>query len=221
MKINEILLNKKLEEYYSLVIEYNKVMNLTSITEKNEFYDKHFYDSLFIDEIYDFQNKVIMDLGSGAGFPGIPLAICHPEAKFYLVEPIKKRCNFLTLVKEKLGLNNVYVINKRSEDLDETFNEKFDLILSRAVAKLNILVEISVKFLKINGILIFSKGLNYQGEINEAKNALGILKLKYEKTIKAYLPFSNETRFYIIIKKLGKTPSNYPRRFSLIKKKPL
>ena len=82
MKINEILLNKKLEEYYSLVIEYNKVMNLTSITEKNEFYDKHFYDSLFIDEIYDFQNKVIMDLGSGAGFPGIPLAICHPEAKF-------------------------------------------------------------------------------------------------------------------------------------------
>ena len=221
MKINEILLNKKLEEYYSLVIEYNKVMNLTSITEKNEFYDKHFYDSLFIDEIYDFQNKVIMDLGSGAGFPGIPLAICHPEAKIYLVEPIKKRCNFLTLVKEKLGLNNVYVINKRSEDLDETFNEKFDLILSRAVAKLNILVEISVKFLKINGILIFSKGLNYQGEIDEAKNALDILKLKYEKTIKAYLPFSNETRFYIIIKKLGKTPSNYPRRFSLIKKKPL
>ena len=221
MEIDKILKEEKLKKYMDLVLKYNQSMNLTAIVDEKSFYDKHFYDSLYIDEFIDLKDKKIMDLGSGAGFPGIPLAICHNEATFYLVEPLKKRCNFLNLVKEELGLDNVVVINSRAEDLDKEFKEYFDLIVTRAVSKINILVEICTLYLKINGNLILYKGLKYQEEIDESKNAIGTLKLKVEGVKKGILPFSKETRFYIILSKLDKTPAGYPRAYSRICKKPL
>ena len=196
-------------------------MNLTSITDVEEFYDKHFYDSIFVIDSFDFKNKVVMDLGSGAGFPGIPLAIVLKDTTFYLVETMTKRCNFLNKVVQELDLKNVIVVNKRAEDLDDCFVEKFDFITSRAVSKLNILLELSAKFLKIGGNMIFLKGLKYLEEVEESKNAFKILNLNYIKTLESTLPFSKETRFYIIVKKLGKTNPQYPRPYQKIKKKPL
>lgn len=221
MTINDIKSNETLKKYMDLVLKENEVMNLTSITDEEEFYDKHFYDSLFVIDSFDFKNKVVMDLGSGAGFPGIPLAIVLKDTTFYLVEPMIKRCNFLNKVVQELDLKNVIVVNKRAEDLDDSFIEKFDFITSRAVSKLNILLELSAKFLKIGGNMIFLKGLKYQEEVEESKNAFKILNLNYIKTLEATLPFSKETRFYIIVKKLGKTNPQYPRPYQKIKKKPL
>lgn len=221
MKIEEIVSNDQLKEFMQLVLEENKRINLTAILEENEFVEKHLFDCLYLTEFIDFKDKEVMDLGSGAGFPGIPLAIVLKNTKFTLVEPIKKRCDFLNMVKDKLNLNNVVVLNKRVEDLDASYTEKFDYVTSRAVSKLNILLELSARYLKINGKMVFLKGLKYQDEIKESQNALKVLSLSYVNTVKAILPFSKESRFYIIIKKSDKTNICYPRIFSKIKKRPL
>ena len=160
--LDEIRNNTKLQEYKRMVIETNEVLNLTAITDSFEFDVKHLYDSLLISDYFDYRFKNIMDLGSGAGFPGIPLAILLKDTNFYLVEPTKKRCDFLTRVKDALNLTNVTIINKRSEDLDINFRGYFDFIVTRAVSRLNILLEISLPFLKTNGYLICYKGIKYQ-----------------------------------------------------------
>ena len=219
--LDEIRNNTKLQEYKRMVIETNEVLNLTAITDSFEFDVKHLYDSLLISDYFDYKFKNIMDLGSGAGFPGIPLAILLKDTNFYLVEPTKKRCDFLTRVKDALNLTNVTIINKRSEDLDINFRGYFDFIVTRAVSRLNILLEISLPFLKTNGYLICYKGIKYQEEINESSKALKILNSTIEEVKKETLPFLNEERFNIIIKKNKEIDKKYPRLYSIIKKRPL
>ena len=219
--LDEIRNNTKLQEYKRMVIETNEVLNLTAITDSFEFDVKHLYDSLLISDYFDYKFKNIMDLGSGAGFPGIPLAILLKDTNFYLVEPTKKRCDFLTRVKDALNLTNVTIINKRSEDLDINFRGYFDFIVTRAVSRLNILLEISLPFLKTNGYLICYKGIKYQEEINDSNIALKILNSSIEEVKKETLPFLNEERFNIIIKKNKEIDKKYPRLYSIIKKRPL
>ena len=219
--LDEIRNNTKLQEYKRMVIETNEVLNLTAITDSFEFDVKHLYDSLLISDYFDYKFKNIMDLGSGAGFPGIPLAILLKDTNFFLVEPTKKRCDFLTRVKDALNLTNVTIINKRSEDLDINFRGYFDFIVTRAVSRLNILLEISLPFLKTNGYLICYKGIKYQEEINDSIIALKILNSTIEEVKKETLPFLNEERFNIIIKKNKEIDKKYPRLYSIIKKRPL
>lgn len=219
--LDEIRNNTKLQEYKRMVIETNEVLNLTAITDSFEFDVKHLYDSLLISDYFDYKFKNIMDLGSGAGFPGIPLAILLKDTNFYLVEPTKKRCDFLTRVKDALNLTNVTIINKRSEDLDINFRGYFDFIVTRAVSRLNILLEISLPFLKTNGYLICYKGIKYQEEINDSIIALKTLNSTIEEVKKETLPFLNEERFNIIIKKNKEIDKKYPRLYSIIKKRPL
>lgn len=219
--LDEIRNNTKLQEYKRMVIETNEVLNLTAITDSFEFDVKHLYDSLLISDYFDYKFKNIMDLGSGAGFPGIPLAILLKDTNFYLVEPTKKRCDFLTRVKDALNLTNVTIINKRSEDLDINFRGYFDFIVTRAVSRLNILLEISLPFLKTNGYLICYKGIKYQEEINDSNVALKVLNSTIEEVKKETLPFLNEERFNIIIKKNKEIDKKYPRLYSIIKKRPL
>ena len=205
----------KLDEYYELVIEWNQKINLTAITNKDEFYKKHFIDSL---SPISYLSGKVCDIGSGAGFPGIVLAIFKPDISFTLIEPIKKRCTFLELVINKLNINNVIVLNKRSEELK--IRETFDFVLSRAVAKLNILTEISFHLLKINGKAIFLKGDIQQEEItnaNKTLNALGNQKF-YQKII---LDSKDYKRCLMIVSKTTKTDEKYPRAYNKIKNKPL
>ncbi len=220
ININEKQL-EKLDAFYNMLIEKNKVMNLTAITDKKEVYYKHFYDSLSIIKIVNLekQNK-LCDFGSGAGFPGIILGIIFPNLQITLVEAQLKRVNFLNEVIEKLDLKNIEAIHERIEDYVQKNEEKFDIIIARAVAKLSILLEWSVKGLKINGSFIAMKTDSKQ-EISEIKNALNILNMKIEKSIDFILPEYEAKRCLISIKKLSKTNKKYPRKYSEIKRRPL
>lgn len=209
---------EKIKKYIELILEFNKKINLISKKDEPLIYERHIKDSLFPSNFFDFSNKKAIDIGSGAGFPGVPLAIFFPSLYIELYEPIKKRANFLTIVKENLSLNNVEIKNDRIENRNK--NEKVDVVLSRATFSLPILLELSVPFLKVNGILISYKGEKYQDEINLSSNALKILnsrvidiKFKDEKNKKLGVN--------LFIKKEEETSKLYPRNFSIINKKPL
>lgn len=210
--------NEVIEKYISLVLKENEKINLTAITDIDEFRVKHIEDSLKPSLVFDFNNKVIMDLGSGAGFPGIPLAINFPSSKFVLVEPITKRANFLNKVKEELDLKNVEVLNSRIEDLDKDY--KYDVIVSRAVKELRILLELSIPYLKVGGTLVAYKGPKVEEEIEESTNALNLLSAQiYQKQeLNLNKKFS---RVNLFIRKLSETDKKYPRNFAQISKKPL
>lgn len=213
--------NEKLEMFMELVLEENKTMNLTRITDKNEFILKHFYDSFLPTKKISFENKKILDVGSGAGFPGIPLAIMFPSSTFYLLETTTKKCDFLKKTIDKLEIKNVYVLNKRAEDISDEERENFDIVVSRALGNLNMLLELCIPYVKIRGKFIAYKGINYQNEINDAKNAFKLLNCEIREIQKTKLPISNEERFNIIITKTHVCDKKYPREFSQIKKKPL
>ncbi len=204
-------------QYYQLINEYNQVMNLTGIDDLYGVYLKHFYDSLTACKLIDDDVKTIADLGSGAGFPGIVLAIYYPEIKFSLIEPLTKRCKFLAIVVEKLGLKNVEIINERAEDI----TKKFDVVTSRAVSRLNILLELAMPLVKINGYFIALKGAQAQVEIKEAQNALKELSSEIIVCDQIILPFEESKRENLKIKKLKVTNKKYPRNYGQIKKKPL
>ncbi len=204
-------------QYYQLINEYNQVMNLTGIDDLYGVYLKHFYDSLTACNLIDDNVKTIADLGSGACFPGIVLAIYYPEIKFSLIEPLTKRCKFLAIVIEKLGLKNVEIINERAEDI----TKKFDIVTSRAVSRLNILLELAMPLVKINGYFIALKGAQAQIEIKEAQNALKELSSEITICDQIILPFEESKRENLKIKKLKATNKKYPRNYGQIKKKPL
>ena len=214
-------MQSKLQKFMDLVLKENEVMNLTAITDYNEFIDKHFYDSLLPTEVIDFNNKKIIDVGSGAGFPGIPLAIVFPNSKVTLLEPMNKRCIFLQEVVDELELKNVVIICKRAEDIDFLLRESFDVVTARAVTNLRILVELTLPYLKNKGVLVAYKGIKYKEEINEANNALKVLNSRIEFIQNRKLPISNEDRFNIIIIKEKNIDKKFPREFSQIKKNPL
>lgn len=210
----EELINKFIE----MVLVENEKFNLTAITNIEEFKKRHIEDSLSPSKVFDFSNKEILDLGSGAGFPGIPLAIYYPSSKFYLVEPIEKRATFLNSVKKSLLLDNVEVINKRMEVLPKI--KKYDVIVSRAVSELSILLELSIPYLKIDGILLAYKGKKGEEELIKAKNALKVLNAKVVDIQKEKIN-DNDERNNLFIRKEKECDSIYPRLYQKIKKKPL
>lgn len=206
--------------YFNILVEENEKYNLTAITEKNDVYLKHFYDSVLLLNYFDLSNKRVLDIGSGAGFPGIPLAICCKTSTFFLCEPTTKRAKFLELVKEKLGLDNVVVINKRAEDLDDKYRDYFDVVTSRAVSALNIIAELSVPFVKVNSYFIPFKGSIASEEIKNSKNAFKVLNIVLEKE-ESYTLDQNQCRTLIFFRKTKKTLHKYPRNYSIIKQRPL
>ncbi len=212
INITELQL-QQLERYYELLIEYNKVMNLTGITDKEEVYLKHFYDSLTITKVIDLNNyETLCDVGTGAGFPGLVIKILYPHLKVTLLDSLNKRLNFLNIVIKELNLKDIETIHTRVEE----YNKKFDITVARAVAPLNILLEYCIPITKVNGYFIAMKGKN-----EEASNA--ILKLNSEiiETNSFLLPIENSNRTIIKIKKIKETDKKYPRKYSEIKKNPL
>ena len=206
----------KFETYKNLLKEYNKKFNLTSITDDENIYLKHFYDSLCLFKVPELINaSTLLDIGTGAGFPGIPIAICKKNIKVTLVESNGKKCNFLNLVKEKLNLNNVEVINRRAEDYTKTHKNEYDIVTSRAVAHLNVLSELEIPSLKINGYFLPLKS-NIDNEIIESSNKIEKLGGIIEEKIAFKLPIENSNRSIIKIKKIKETPEIYPREYSKI-----
>lgn len=204
------------ELFYDTLIEENAKYNLTAITDKDEAIEKHFYDSIVLLKEFDLSNSNVMDIGSGGGFPAIPLAICCPSANFYLVESSAKKCKFLNLVKEKLNLKNVTVICGRVEENPANLRSFFDFCTSRAVTQLRILLELSIPYLKVNGELLAHKGINYQTEIDDSKLAFENLNSKVVKEFEYNLENCKQTRYILDIKKLKETDKKYPRKYSQI-----
>lgn len=209
---------QQLEKYYELLIEENKKTNLTRITQKDEVYLKHFYDSLTITKVIDLnQNLSLIDIGTGAGFPGLVLKIVFPTLNITLLDSLNKRIDFLNKVIKELNLKNIKTVNSRIEDYQK---ETFDIVTSRAVAKTNILLELSCRLTKINGYFIFLKA-NIEEELKESQNAIKELNLTIEKKETFNLPIENSQRTILKIKKISPIPTKYPRNFAKIKKKPL
>ena len=214
---NNIILNdKQIESYktYSkLLQEWNKVMDLTAIDEEAQIVEKHFYDSLISAKYFRYENQTLLDIGSGAGFPGLVLAIAFPNLKITLLEPTLKRCNFLNEVIKVLDLSNVKVVNDRAENYVKEKRESFDLV--------TMLLELSIPFLTIQGTMIALKGKNANLELKEAENALKILNVKLLKNYEFKLPSEEENRSILLLKKEARTNIKYPRNYGTIKKKPL
>lgn len=220
--INDQAVLDSLYIYYEMLYETSKVMNLTTIVELEEAYIKHFYDSLLMSKVVDLTKELTLaDIGTGAGFPGLVLKIVYPNLKVTLIEPIGKRCKFLQSVIDRLELKDIYVVNERAEDAVKKYRESFDVVTARAVASLNILSEICVPFVKINGLFIALKGSSYQEEIDNACQAVGKLKVKLTKKVLLELPLKLGERSILVYKKTESTPNIYPRLYAKIKKNPL
>lgn len=223
LELNETQL-QQFERYYELLVEWNKVMNLTAITDYEEVYEKHFLDSLAIVKVEDI-NKVesIIDIGTGAGFPGIPLKIVFPHLKVVLLDSLNKRINFLNTVIEELGLENVETLHGRAEDYAKKaeYREQADLCVSRAVANLSTLSEYCLPYVKVDGKFIPYKSGEITTEADEAKKAVGILGGNVKKILKFHLPDSDITRSFVVIEKKKATPKKYPRKAGLPSREPL
>lgn len=222
--INIEMTENQIEKFYiymTQLLEWNKKMNLTAIEEENEIILKHFIDSLTI-KGYIKDAKSMIDIGTGAGFPGIPIAIINNNINITLLDSLNKRINFLNDIIQKLELNNVIAINGRAEDIArlETYREKFDIVTSRAVAPFNILLEYMLPFNKVNGRSISMKGSNIE-EIENSDKALNELGGKIESIEKINLPKTEVQRNIIIIEKIKRTPNKYPRKAGIPKKEPL
>lgn len=211
---------KQLEMYYNLLIEWNNKMNLTGITERNSVYLKHFYDCITLIKAIDLtKNLKIVDVGTGAGFPGLVLKIVFPNLDVVLVDALNKRINFLNHVIESLKLKNIEAIHDRIENYAKNNLEVFDLVTCRAVAKLNIISELCLPLAKINGYFIPMKA-TIEDEISDTKY-LEVLKSKVESVITFNLPIENSVRNLIVIKKYGSIDKKYPRQYDKIIKNPL
>ena len=217
IEINDDIM-EKLDIYYNLLKDENKKYNLTAITEEEQVYLKHFYDSISIAKIINIYNESICDIGTGAGFPGIVLKIFFPNIKLTLVESNNKKCNFLKMVSEKLNLNNIEIINERAEIYSKDNRELYDIVTSRAVAPLKHLLEYSVPLVKVDGYYIAMKS-NINNEIENIDNYYNKLNIKEVDKIEFKLPVENSIRTLIKYKKIKETNKIYPRKYTDIKKK--
>ncbi|HHX33330.1 MAG TPA: 16S rRNA (guanine(527)-N(7))-methyltransferase RsmG [Mollicutes bacterium] len=209
-----------LDIYYKYLNEYNKHTNLTSITEEKDVYLKHFYDSLTICKTVDLNKfESLLDIGTGAGFPGLVLKIFYPHLKVTLLDSNGKKIKFLENLSQKLNIE-VNIVNERSEDYIKEKRESFDIVTSRAVADLSILLELALPFVKKGGYFIPLKG-EVTKELNDSQNALSILKGKIIKKEEFFLPIENSKRTILLIEKTDKNNIKYPRQFNQIKRKPL
>ena len=221
IKLNTIQENQFLT-YFNELVEVNQYMNLTAITEKEDVYRKHFLDSLEIVRALDQKEAyTLCDVGSGAGFPSIPLAIVDLNVNVTIIDALNKRIKFLNELTNKLGLNNVNALHKRAEDYVKEVGASFDVVTARAVARLNVLVELCLPLVKVGGKFIAMKGSSGQDELEEAKKGINILGGKIIDVIDVVLPDEEEKRQLIIIYKEKETPKKYPRSFAKIKERPL
>lgn len=207
-----------LAKYKDLLVEYNKKFNLTAIKSDEEIYLKHFYDSLTLIKAYSLNgNLKLLDIGTGAGFPGLVLKIFYPDLELTLLDSNHKKIAFLEVVIKELNLKKVTCINSRAENLPKTYREYFDIVTSRAVAHLRILLELSIPYLKVGGKLIAMKGLSEE-EIKESAKILEKLDSTIVDTIKFNLPIEGSNRSLVIIQKNKKTNEIYPRSYDKIVK---
>ena len=209
----------KFHRYLELLLEWNEKFNLTAITDKDEIEEKHFVDSIELVKYFDVKNKTLLDVGSGAGFPGIPLAIVEPTLNVTLLEAIGKRVTFLHEAVKELGLTNVEIIQGRAEELST--REKYDIVTARAVKELNILLEICFYLVKVGGTFIAYKSSGVDEEILHAKRAFKSLQIEEYKKFDYFLPKSKNSRVFLGILKKKPTPKKYPRSYSEISKSPL
>ena len=221
IEINEEQI-KSFEKYMNLLLEWNEKINLTAITQPEEVKLKHFVDSLTVLKYINDDDKVI-DIGTGAGFPGIPLKIMKKNAKITLLDSLNKRINFLNIVIETLNLSNIQAIHGRAEEIarNKLYREKYDVAVSRAVANLSILTEYMLPFVKVGGKCICMKGANVNEEIEKAKNAIKELGGEIERVDNFYLSDNDNERNIIVIKKVKETKSKYPRKAGTPSKEPL
>lgn len=211
--------NNIFETYFEELVSYNEKVNLTAITEKNQVFAKHFLDSILpIDEIK--QNASLIDVGTGAGFPSLPIKIVRPDIDLTMVDSLNKRINFLNELTQKLNITTKN-IHARAEDFALKNRDKYDVAVARAVARLNTLIEYLLPVVKIGGIVLAYKATNCEEEISEAKNAIKILGGEYVKTLHYVLPNNQGERNIVVIRKIKETPKQYPRSKNLPKLKPI
>ncbi len=212
------------DEYYEILVEWNKVMNLTGITEYQEVVEKHFLDSLSIVKVMDMdQVERVIDVGTGAGFPGIPLKIAFPKLDIVLLDSLNKRIRFLDHVIEELGLEGIRTIHGRAEDFarDGKYRERFDLCVSRAVANLSSLSEYCLPYVKVGGRFVSYKSGDIEEEVNDASKAIALLGGKKERIEKFQLPDTDIQRSFVVIEKTKNTQKRYPRKAGMPTKEPL
>ena len=213
----------QLDTFYEMLIEKNKVMNLTAITEFDEVLVKHFADSLSICTIIPDDVKSVCDLGTGAGFPGIPMAIAYPDLQFTLIDSLNKRIKFLQEVVDALGLTNVTLVHARAEEAgrNKLYREQYDLVVSRAVANISTLSEYCLPLVKVGGYFISFKSGDIEDEIKQSGKAISKLGGKLQKPVLFNLPDTNISRSFLVIDKEKSTPKAYPRKAGTPSKEPL
>jgi len=217
-----------LERYFHLLVKWNEVMNLTAIVERDEVYVKHFYDSLTVLGLSMFSGEgglgeSVIDVGTGAGLPGIPLAIARPETQFTLCDSLGKRTKFLEVVVQELALRNVRVIHGRAEDLARSaeYRNRYDLVVARAVAKLNVLTEVMVPFARRGGHVVCYKGPTVEEELLAASTAFTALGAKVNSVKTIELPEGYGHRSLVVLEAVSKTSPKYPRKAGTPQRDPL
>lgn len=221
--------SKKMEQfnqYLHLIQEWNEKVNLTAITEENEVYLKHFYDSVTLAKYVDFtgeEKMTLCDVGAGAGFPSIPLKIMFPNLEITIVDSLKKRINFLDLLVNELGLENVNLVHDRAEDFGQNkkYRSSFDIVTARAVARLSVLAEFCLPITKTGGTFAAMKGAKASEELDDSKKAIKTLGGRTRKVETFELPEDAGERSILLIDKIKSTPNKYPRQAGTPNKKPL
>ena len=215
---------EQFERYFELLVEWNEKINLTAITDKEEVYLKHFYDSIapILQGLIPNENIKLLDIGAGAGFPSLPMKILYPQLDVTIIDSLNKRINFLQLLAQELDLDGVHFYHGRAEDFaqDKKFRAQYDFVTARAVARMQVLSELTIPYLKVGGKLLALKASNAPEELLEAKNALNLLFSKVEDNL-SYALLNGDPRYITVVEKKKETPNKYPRKAGMPNKRPL